>query len=211
MVNSDIYIKKIISIDTLLSFNGIIPSFSAFQQKVVRLIRQLQIGLHKEGVADADVQRLCWLITLWLDKRTETRLDRKFYSWSDYSLEHALYGHKSDEVRFAAIFTEILEKACQPVKRYACRIALLYSALAPQDHALMTALASVPAPFAPAPAPVKSTTTLPQPIIQPTEPSSARPASAPLRCRISLAKGSGLLAALILLWILSIVYLGSLF
>lgn len=210
MVNSDFYIKKIISINTLLSFNGIIPSFSAFQQKMVRLIRQLQICLHKECVADADVQRLCWLITLWLDKHTETRLDRKFFSWGDYSLEHALYGHKSDEDCFAVVFTEMLENACQPAKRYACRIALLYSTLAPQDKALIAALANVPAHLAPDSGPVKSTPVLPHSIIEPSEPLSALPVSAPLRHRIALPEGAGLLAALIMLWILSIFYLGSL-
>lgn len=207
MVKSDFYIKKIISIDTVLSFNGIIPSFSAFQHKMLRLVRQLQICLHKENVADTDIQRLCWLIAIWLDKRAETRLDKKFYHWSDYSLEYALYERSSDETRFATVFTELLENASQPVKGYAGRIALLYSLLTPRNPALMAALAAIPPQPAPASRPVKPTPL----IIQPTEPPSTQPVCAPLHPRTPLAEGTGLLIALIALWILSVVYLGSLF
>lgn len=211
MVNTDIYIKKIIAIDTLLSFDGIIPSFSAFQQKMIRLIRQLQISLHKEGAADADIERLCRLIAIWLDKRTETRLDHKFYSWDDYSLEHILYSHKSDRELFAKLFIEVLEDASQPVKRYACRIAQLYSAMLPQDQVLLSALANVPPPLAPVPLPVETITEPPHSKASSSAlPQASSDCPSPPR-RMPLAESAGLLVALLLLWLLSIIYLGSLF
>lgn len=211
MVESDFYIKKIISIDTLLSFNGIIPSFSAFQQKAVRLIKQLQMSLHNEGIAEADIQRLCWLIAIWLDKRTVTRLDHNFYSWGDYSLEHALYEYKSKEERFVNVFTEVLENASQPVKRYACRIALLYSALTPHDQTLMAVLATIPVQLSSAAAPVTPTVNTLQTTFTPPQFPQALPVRKPLRRFSPLAECTGLLAALLILWMLSIVYLGSLF
>ncbi|WP_312240110.1 hypothetical protein [Pantoea sp.] len=211
MVESYSYIKKIISIDTLLSFDGVIPSFSDFQHKAVLLIRKLQRSLKKENVEEADIQRLCWLIASLLDKRTATRMEHNLYNWSDYSLEHALYGTRSDKAHFAKTFNEVLETACQPVKRYACRIALIYSTLTPQDQELLEALSSIPAELTPVPAAasMERTVSLPQSKEQPNKALPVLPVRKPLPNFTKLAEGAGLFVALLVLWILSIYYLGS--
>lgn len=80
MSSADIF-KKILSIDTLLSFDGVIPSLSEFQLKLVTLIEQFGHALQSEGHNETEVDRLCHQICHSLDKRAGSAIKENGLSW----------------------------------------------------------------------------------------------------------------------------------
>lgn len=124
MKSEDIF-KQILSIDTLLSFNGIIPSLSGFQLKLIAQIEEFCLALKSEQHPPIEVDRLCHQLCHYLDKRTENTIKDKGLSWNGYLLLDYFYGYSTpapaDSVSLEALLNSDDETICQ----YALKILIL--------------------------------------------------------------------------------------
>lgn len=124
MKSEDIF-KQILSIDTLLSFNGIIPSLSGFQRKLIAQIEAFCLTLKSEQHPPIEVDRLCHQLCHYLDKRTENTIKDKGLSWDGYLLLDYFYGYSApapaDSVSLEALLNSDDEIICQ----YALKILAL--------------------------------------------------------------------------------------
>lgn len=89
--------NKIDFIDTLLSFDGIIPSLPDFQLKLVTLIEQFHQTLITGGSNNKESDNLCRIICFYLDKKINSRLDRNFSSWDGFLLENYFFGYDKEK------------------------------------------------------------------------------------------------------------------
>ncbi|WP_392431443.1 hypothetical protein ACF3VQ_13200 [Yersinia sp. HM-2024] len=116
MKSEDIF-KQILSIDTLLSFNGIIPSLSGFQRKLIAQVEAFCITLKSEQHPPIEVDRLCHQLCHYLDKRTENTIKDKGLSWDGYLLLDYFYGYSTpaptDNVSLEALLNSDDEIICQ--------------------------------------------------------------------------------------------------
>jgi len=96
-VRSNTIYNKLMSIDTLLSFDGIISSLPDFQLKLVTLIEQFHQSLIFEQKSIGESERLCRTICFYLDNRINSHLDRHFSSWDGFLLEQYFYGYDKDQ------------------------------------------------------------------------------------------------------------------
>lgn len=92
MKSEDIF-KQILSADTLLSFNGIIPSLSDFQRKIIALILEFSDTLKSEQHPPIEVDRLCHQLCHYLDKRIDSCIKDKGLNWDSYLLLDYFYGY----------------------------------------------------------------------------------------------------------------------
>ncbi|EMA9253044.1 TPA: hypothetical protein SJ155_001913 [Yersinia enterocolitica] len=132
MKSEDIF-KQILSIDTLLSFNGIIPSLSGFQRKLIAQIEAFCLTLKSEQHPPIEVDRLCHLLCHYLDKRTENTIKDKGLSWDSYLLLDYFYGYSTpapaDNVSLEALLNSDDAVICQ----YALKILVLSRNLPNRD------------------------------------------------------------------------------
>ncbi|WP_174847314.1 hypothetical protein [Yersinia artesiana] len=132
MKSEDIF-KQILSIDTLLSFNGIIPSLSGFQRKLIEQIEAFCLTLKSEQHPPIEVDRLCHQLCHYLDKRTENTIKDKGLSWDNYLLLDYFYGYSTpapaDSVSLEALLNSDDEVICQ----YALKILVLARNLPSRD------------------------------------------------------------------------------
>ena len=93
MVKSTTLFSRLVSIDTLLAFHGIISSADDFQLRLRSLIERLHGALLDE---DEDPQRseaLCRALCSYLDHRLAREERNTALSWQRYSLVHFFYGY----------------------------------------------------------------------------------------------------------------------
>ncbi|MDS1916389.1 OmpA family protein [Enterobacter asburiae] len=89
MVKSEALFCRLVSIDTLFSFDGIIPSVPDFQLRLISLIEQLNKSLLVENQAPAESEALCRALCDYFDKRLSSN---NAHSWQRYSLVQYFYG-----------------------------------------------------------------------------------------------------------------------
>ncbi|CNK81707.1 hypothetical protein [Yersinia aldovae] len=132
MKSEDIF-KQILSVDTLLSFDGIIPSLSGFQLKLIAQIEAFGLALKSEKHPPIEVDRLCHQLCHYLDKRTENAIKDKGLSWDGYLLLDYFYGYSApsptDSVSLEALLNSDDETVCQ----YALKILVLSRNLPTRD------------------------------------------------------------------------------
>lgn len=95
-MRSEKYYNKIMCIDTLLSFNGVIPSLAEFQLKVVNLIEQFSKALISEGECEQLSDDLCHIICSYLDKHISLHLNASNISWERNLLARHFYGYDKE-------------------------------------------------------------------------------------------------------------------
>jgi hypothetical protein len=140
-VNSADILKKILSIDTLLSFDGVIPSLSEFQLKLVTLIKQFGLTLQSEGHSETEVDRLCHQICHYLDKRATSSIKENGLSWQGYSLVHYFYGYVAPCPDESESLEALLNSKDATISQYALKILALSQNLPIRDEKSLQLLA----------------------------------------------------------------------
>lgn len=140
MSSADIF-KKILSIDTLLSFDGVIPSLSEFQLKLVTLIEQFGHALQSEGHNETEVDRLCHQICHSLDKRAGSAIKENGLSWEGYSLVHYFYGYIAPVPSESESLEALLNSDDATVSQFALKILALSQNLPIHDEKSLQLLA----------------------------------------------------------------------
>lgn len=203
MVNTRQLIKILISIDTLISFEGIIPSVSVLQNNLLGLLNLLRKALKDENVPDNHAEQLCWLIAKWLDERILPHLDQHTGYRNAFSLEFNIFQNIKDDSAFAKQLAALLHESSEPVTHYARQIGQVYFSRAMHDKALATTLASLPVISFPPGSSLSESQQRAYPVLAAvsckTDSSPWRPAPMTTLCWLA--------AFLMTLWILSLVYL----
>ncbi|MCX8958682.1 hypothetical protein EHW65_15935 [Erwinia psidii] len=122
MVKSEIYFNRIIFIDTLLSFNGIILSLTEFQLKLINLIEQFSKELISEGQSEELSDELCHIICSYFDEHITLRLNANNISWKRNLLAHHFYGYNADVASLGDRLEILLERSEGKIFDYTCRL-----------------------------------------------------------------------------------------
>ncbi|MTH46691.1 OmpA family protein [Intestinirhabdus alba] len=134
MVKSENYLCRLVGIDTLLSFDGVVPCVEDFQLKLVTLIEQLHKALLAENEAPAASEALCRALCCYFDRRL---IEGGNLSWQRYSLVHYFYGHTEDEGDMVAQLEALLRDDSDTLFRYAWKLLILFIQLAGQTPPLV--------------------------------------------------------------------------
>lgn len=84
---------RLICIDALLSFDGIIPSLPELQLMLIALIERFSKALIAEGECEQLSDELCHALCCYLDRRVALRLRADNIAWDRYALTHYFYGY----------------------------------------------------------------------------------------------------------------------
>ncbi|AJJ17178.1 MULTISPECIES: hypothetical protein [Yersinia] len=132
MKSEDIF-KQILIADTLLSFNGIIPSLSDFQEKLITLITEFSQTLKSEQHPPIEVDRLCHQLCHYLDKRIDSTIKDKGLNWDSYLLLDYFYGYSTPLPTDHASLEALLNSDDKIIYHYAFKVLLLSRNLPVRD------------------------------------------------------------------------------
>ncbi|MEW5290570.1 hypothetical protein ABW286_15490 [Erwinia papayae] len=143
-MKSEKYFNRIVFIDTLLSFNGIIPSLSEFQLKLVNLIEQFSKELVSEGQCEQLSDKLCYIICLYFDKHITFRLKANNISWERHLLSRHFYGYDVESGSLSARLEFLLKNSDGKIFDYTRQLLLLISHYPDSDGKIHALLACYP-------------------------------------------------------------------
>lgn len=140
MVKSETLMCRLIGIDTLFSFDGIIPSAADFQLRLTSLIEQLNKALQTENQAQTDSEALCRALCCYFDKRLIGNKQNNSLSWQRYSLVHYFYGYNESEqdLELATQLDALLSAESEVIFRYAWKLLTLLIQLEGQNERLIS-------------------------------------------------------------------------
>lgn len=127
MVKSETFFCRLIAIDTLIAFDGIITSAADFQLKLVSLIEQFNKAMLAENHEQTECETLCQILCCYFDQRL-THSDRgDLLSWQRYSLKHYFYGYgeNSDNISLIAQVESVLQSSNEVIFSYAWKLLML--------------------------------------------------------------------------------------
>ncbi|MGN7973773.1 OmpA family protein [Serratia sp. 22264] len=140
MVKSETFFCRLIGIDTLFSFDGIIPSAADFQLKLTSLIEQLNKALLAENQLQAESEALCQALCGYFDRRLTNDPQNNSLSWQRYSLMHYFYGY--NESKKAPSLPDqldaLLHSDSEVIFRYAWKLLALLIQVEGQTEALVS-------------------------------------------------------------------------
>lgn len=140
MVKSETFFGRLIGIDTLFSFDGIVPSAADFQLKLISLIEQLNKALLAENQLQAESEALCQALCGYFDKRLTNAPQNNSLSWQRYSLMHYFYGY--NESKEASTLPEqlkdLLKTDSEVIFRYAWKLLTLLIQVEGQTETLVS-------------------------------------------------------------------------
>ncbi|WP_148243472.1 OmpA family protein [Enterobacter asburiae] len=147
MVKSEHFFCRLIGIDTLISFDGIIPSAADFQLRLISLIEQFNKALQEENQAAEESEALCQLLCGYFDKRLMINQKDNALSWERYSLMHYFYGHTQSQADddITSRLAALLRSDSKLIFRYARKLLTLLEQVEGQTDAL-TSLRATCAP-----------------------------------------------------------------
>ncbi len=96
-MKSATFFNQLMGIDTLLSLDGVIPSLSDFQRRLITLLEQFNNALIAENSPPEQRMALCRLLCSYLDKRIELYQQNKSTVWQRHALTHHFYGDEAPE------------------------------------------------------------------------------------------------------------------
>ncbi|HCT3172437.1 TPA: OmpA family protein [Enterobacter asburiae] len=147
MVKSEHFFCRLIGIDTLISFDGIIPSAADFQLRLISLIEQFNKALQEENQAAEESEALCQLLCGYFDKRLMINQKDNALSWERYSLMHYFYGYTQSQANddITSLLAALLRSDSKLIFRYARKLLTLLEQVEGQTDAL-TSLRATCAP-----------------------------------------------------------------
>lgn len=173
-MKSDILYNRLIGVDALLSFDGIIPSLPDLQLKLINLIDLFSKALVAEGENEQLSDALCYLLCRYLDGQIELCLRADKIAWDRYSLTNHFYGYQNETEKISDGLASLLANAKGQLLVCARKLLLLVAASAGNDRVVERLLAQ----YAPPPKAVRPPETedepLPAPPMPPAPHKSAR-------------------------------------
>lgn len=147
MVKSEHFFCRLIGIDTLISFDGIIPSAADFQLRLISLIEQFNKALQEENQAAEESEALCQLLCSYFDKRLMITQKDNALSWERYSLMHYFYGYTQSQANddITSLLAALLRSDSKLIFRYARKLLTMLEQVEGQTDAL-TSLRATCAP-----------------------------------------------------------------
>ena len=147
MVKSEHFFCRLIGIDTLISFDGIIPSAADFQLRLISLIEQFNKALQEENQAAEESEALCQLLCGYFDKRLMINQKDNALAWERYSLMHYFYGYTQSQADedMTSLLAALLRSDSNLMFRYARKLLTLVEQVEGQTDAL-TSLRATCAP-----------------------------------------------------------------
>ncbi|EOE6850360.1 DotU family type IV/VI secretion system protein [Cronobacter sakazakii] len=122
MVTPDALFEKILTMEILLSMDGIIPSFSELKLRLTTTLDRFCHSLMTAGAPQEDVDRLCKILCLCIDARARTMLARQGLSWEGHALTHHYYGYHEEPVIVAEVLSPLLQQPACHIDLYAKRL-----------------------------------------------------------------------------------------
>ncbi|NEG61275.1 OmpA family protein [Pantoea agglomerans] len=93
MVKSKIFLCRLIAIDTLIAFDGVITSAADLQLRLISLIEQFNKALLVENHDETESEALCQFLCCYFDQRLTDNERGDLLHWQRYSLEPHFYGY----------------------------------------------------------------------------------------------------------------------
>jgi len=140
-VRSHDIFNKITCADTLLSFDGIIPSLSDFQERLIALIEQFSFSLKAEKHLVIEVERLCHQVCHYLDIRISHSLQSKDLKWDDYLLLNHFYGYPTPALTDNISLEALLNSQDETISQYAIKLLALSCNMHKNDEQSLQLLA----------------------------------------------------------------------
>lgn len=139
MVKSETLFCRLTGIDTLFSFDGIIPSAADFQLRLISLIEQFNKALLAEDQTPAESESLCRALCCYFDKRLTSNEQNNSLSWQRYSLVHYFYGYieSEDNLTLSAQLDALLNADSEVIFRYAWKLLMLLIQMEGQTETLI--------------------------------------------------------------------------
>ncbi|MTD38247.1 OmpA family protein [Erwinia sp. CPCC 100877] len=140
MVKSETLFCRLIGIDTLFSFDGIIPSAEDFQLRLTTLIEQLNKALLAENQDDGESESLCRALCCYFDQRLTSEHQNNSLSWQRYSLVNYFYGYNEAQLMppLSTQLDTLLSSNSEVIFRYAWKLLTLLTQIEGKTEALVS-------------------------------------------------------------------------
>lgn len=140
MVKSEALFCRLVSVDSLFSFDGIIPSAPDFQLRLISLIEQFNKALLMENQAPEESEALCRALCDYFDKRLSSNAQNNSLSWQRYSLVQYFYGFVDSEeaLPLSARLDALLNADSEIIFRYAWKLLTLVMQIEGSTDALVS-------------------------------------------------------------------------
>ncbi|VEC00466.1 Outer membrane protein ArfA [Cedecea lapagei] len=140
MVKSEALFCRLVSVDTLFSFDGIIPSAPDFQLRLISLIEQLNKALLAESQTPEESEALCRALCCYFDKRLSGNAQNNSLSWQRYSLVQYFYGFvdSDEDLSLSAQLDALLNADSETIFRYAWKLLTLTMQIEGSTDALVS-------------------------------------------------------------------------
>lgn len=122
MVKSTKIFNRIISIDTLLTFDGVIPSLAEFHLKLTTLIEQFGNELVAEDKPFDECEGLCKIICGYFDRHINARYGDSQAFGQRYSLMHYFYGYTGKEDSPEQQLEQLMDTRSETIFAYAYKL-----------------------------------------------------------------------------------------
>lgn len=149
-MKSETIYNRLICVDALLSFDGIVPSLPDLQLKAIALVELLSKALIAEGECEQLSDDLCHTLCCYLDRQIAFCLRADGIAWDRYSLTRYFYGYQSEKETLRDRLERLLAHAEGQIFSYARKLLLLAAASSGSGHDLekLRALYAPPSPVA---------------------------------------------------------------
>lgn len=124
-MKSETLFNRIVCIDTLLTFEGVIPSLAGFQLKLVQLIDMFSKALIAEEGEEIQTDELCKILCGYLDQHISHSLAAYGTDWQRYLLDRQFYGHDPAAAPLSERFENLLASSKGKIFDYAYRLLIL--------------------------------------------------------------------------------------
>ncbi|WNN47924.1 hypothetical protein RIN58_16320 [Siccibacter colletis] len=127
-MTSTLAFNKLVAIDTLLTLDGVVPSLSELQSRLITHMNEFRGALQHDNVSRSDTDTLCKLVSAWLDHTVEASLSRSWLTWKNFGLESYFFSAQMQPAEQLAALTPLLHSPHPRTSAFACELALLLCA-----------------------------------------------------------------------------------
>lgn len=135
-MKSTILFSRILGIDALLSFDGVVSSLAEFHLKLTSLIEQFSNELIAEDKPFDDCEALCKIICGYLDQHINARHGDNQTFGQRYSLMHYFYGYTGEEDKPSKQLAQLMDTRSETIFSCAFKLLTLLARLNGRDAEL---------------------------------------------------------------------------
>ena len=142
MVGSKKIYNKIISIDMLLDLDGMIPSLTELQVKLIGFLQHFNDCLASEGYESDDIDVLYRAICIYLDEKISKHASNKDLSWEPHLLDNYFYGFEKDNFSVSEKLATLVSSKNEYFFSLAYHTSLLFSTIPKYNESINAILTS---------------------------------------------------------------------